>query len=40
MRRLAIWQYLIRLRLSHAQLMLLSTDRTVLAIALDGLKTK
>jgi AraC-like DNA-binding protein len=31
-----IWQYLTRLRLSHAQLMLLSTDETVLAIALDS----
>jgi len=33
---MSIWQYLIRLRLSHAQLMLLSTDKTVLAIALES----
>ncbi len=33
---MSIWQYLIRLRLSHAQLMLLSSDKTVLAIALDA----
>ncbi len=33
---MSIWQYLIRLRLSHAQLMLLSSDKTVLAIALES----
>lgn len=33
---MSIWQYLIRLRLSHAQLALLSTDKTVLAIALES----
>jgi AraC family transcriptional regulator, melibiose operon regulatory protein len=33
---MSIWQYLIRLRLSHAQLMLLTTDKTVLAIALES----
>ncbi len=33
---MSIWQYLIRLRLSHAQLMLLSTEKTVLAIALES----
>jgi AraC-like DNA-binding protein len=33
---LSIWQYLIRLRLSHAQLLLLNTDKTVLAIALES----
>lgn len=33
---MSIWQYLIRLRLSQAQLMLLSTDKTVLAIALES----
>ena len=33
---MSIWQYLIRLRLSHAQLMLLSSEKTVLAIALDS----
>jgi AraC-like DNA-binding protein len=31
---MSIWQYLIRLRLSHAQLLLLSTDQTVLDVAL------
>jgi AraC-like DNA-binding protein len=33
---MSIWQYLIRLRLSHAQLMLLTSDKTVLAIALES----
>jgi AraC family transcriptional regulator, melibiose operon regulatory protein len=33
---MSIWQYLIRLRLAHAQLMLLTTDKTVLAIALES----
>jgi AraC-like DNA-binding protein len=33
---MSIWQYLIRLRLSQAQLMLLTTDKTVLAIALES----
>ena len=33
---MSIWQYLIRLRLSHAQLMLLTTEKTVLAIALES----
>ncbi len=33
---MSIWQYLIRLRLAHAQLMLLTSDETVLAIALDS----
>jgi AraC-like DNA-binding protein len=33
---MSIWQYLIRLRLAHAQLMLLTSDKTVLAIALDS----
>jgi AraC family transcriptional regulator, melibiose operon regulatory protein len=33
---MSIWQYLIRLRLSRAQLMLLTTDKTVLAIALES----
>lgn len=33
---MSIWQYLIRLRLSHAELMLLTTDKTVLAIALES----
>lgn len=33
---MSIWQYLIRLRLSHAQLMLLSSEKTVLAIALES----
>jgi AraC-like DNA-binding protein len=33
---MSIWQYLIRLRLAHAQLMLLSSDETVLAIALES----
>ena len=33
---MSIWQYLTRLRLSHAQLMLLSTDKTVLSVALDS----
>jgi AraC-like DNA-binding protein len=33
---MSIWQYLIRLRLSHAELMLLTSDKTVLAIALES----
>ncbi len=33
---MSIWQYLIRLRLSQAQLMLLTTEKTVLAIALES----
>jgi AraC-like DNA-binding protein len=33
---MSIWQYLIRLRLAHAQLMLLTSDKTVLAIALES----
>jgi AraC-like DNA-binding protein len=33
---LAIWQYLTRLRVSHAQVELLCTDKTVLSIALDA----
>jgi len=33
---MSIWQYLIRLRLAQAQLMLLTTDKTVLAIALES----
>jgi AraC-like DNA-binding protein len=33
---MSIWQYLIRLRLAHAQLMILTTDKTVLAIALES----
>lgn len=33
---MSIWQYLIRLRLSHAQLMLLTSEKTVLAIALES----
>jgi AraC-like DNA-binding protein len=33
---LAIWQYLTRLRVSHAQVELLCTDKTVLSIALDS----
>jgi len=33
---MSIWQYLIRLRLSHAQLMLLTTEKPVLAIALES----
>jgi AraC family transcriptional regulator, melibiose operon regulatory protein len=33
---MSIWQYLIRLRLSQAQLMLLTTDKTVLAVALES----
>lgn len=33
---MSIWQYLIRLRLSQAQLMLHTTDKTVLAIALES----
>lgn len=33
---MSIWQYLIRLRLSQAQLMLLTSDKTVLAIALES----
>lgn len=33
---MSIWQYLIRLRLSQAQLMLMTTDKTVLAIALES----
>jgi AraC-like DNA-binding protein len=33
---MSIWQYLIRLRLSHAELSLLTTDKTVLAIALES----
>lgn len=33
---MSIWQYLIRLRLSQAQLMLLTTDKAVLAIALES----
>jgi len=33
---MSIWQYLIRLRLSHAQLLLLTSDKTVLAIALES----
>lgn len=33
---MSIWQYLIRLRLAHAQLMLLTSEKTVLAIALES----
>lgn len=33
---LSIWQYLTRLRVSHAQVELLCSDKTVLAIALDA----
>jgi len=33
---MSIWQYLIRLRLSHAELLLLTSDKTVLAIALES----
>jgi AraC-like DNA-binding protein len=33
---LAIWRYLTRLRVSHAQVELLCTDKTVLSIALDA----
>jgi AraC-like DNA-binding protein len=33
---MSLLQYLTRLRLSHAQLMLLSTDKTVLAVALES----
>jgi len=33
---MSIWQYLIRLRLSQAQHLLLTTDKTVLAIALES----
>jgi AraC family transcriptional regulator, melibiose operon regulatory protein len=33
---MSIWQYLIRLRLSQAQLMLLTTDKPVLAVALES----
>jgi AraC-like DNA-binding protein len=33
---LAIWQYLTRLRVSHAQVELLCSDKTVLSIALDA----
>jgi AraC-like DNA-binding protein len=33
---LSIWQYLTRLRVSHAQVELLCTDKTVLSIALDS----
>jgi AraC-like DNA-binding protein len=33
---MSIWQYLIRLRLAHAQLLLLTSEKTVLAIALDS----
>lgn len=33
---MSIWQYLIRLRLAHAQLALLTTEKTVLAIALEA----
>jgi len=33
---MSIWQYLIRLRLSRAELLLLTSDKTVLAIALES----
>ena len=33
---MTIWQYLTRLRLSHAQMLLLTTDRTILDIALEA----
>jgi AraC-like DNA-binding protein len=33
---MSIWQYLIRLRLAHAQRLLLTTDETVLAVALES----
>jgi AraC-like DNA-binding protein len=33
---MSIWQYVTRLRLAQAQLMLLSTDKTVLAVALES----
>lgn len=33
---MSIWQYLIRLRLSHAELLLLTTDKPVLAVALES----
>jgi len=33
---MSIWQYLIRLRLARAELMLLTTEKTVLAIALEA----
>ena len=33
---MSIWQYLIGLRLAHAQQLLLTSDQTVLAIALDS----
>jgi AraC-like DNA-binding protein len=31
-----IWQYLLRLRLSHAQVLLLTSDKSVLSIALES----
>jgi AraC-like DNA-binding protein len=33
---MSIWQYLIRLRISNAELLLLTTDKTVLNIALES----
>ncbi|HXK16662.1 MAG TPA: helix-turn-helix domain-containing protein [Polyangiaceae bacterium] len=33
---MSIWQYLIRLRLAHARLLLLTSDKSVLAIALES----
>lgn len=33
---MTIWQYLTRLRLSHAQMLLLTTDRTILDVALES----